>query len=258
LALQPIVLSTAGPVLCTLSVCLFPDFSPNGLGLRLGETHYRSWLTFYRQERLQCPSGPARPSAESYRRRCGQRNGRRNGDWACCQGAGPRAGGRCTPHLWRSGPPLTAVPVRTYRGCMAGSTGTPQLHSRVRPSTMRCAANAANSLSSRTPAKLYSCETILKRLAQHFQDVVPALWEFFQAIPGGVRATPCLGSTPVRYSSRRPAHSRTARFPRDAERLDSIWRLSASLSGRTRVLAGPGHDHQHPRVRRLPACMLCP
>jgi hypothetical protein len=123
---------------------------------------------------------------------------------------------------------------------------------------MSRAAKATKEHRFRTPARLSVYDTILERLAQHFQDVVPALWEFFQALRGGVRATPCLGSTPVRYSLGQPAHLRTARCPRDAERLDSIWRLSTSLSGRTRVLAGPGHDHQQPRVRRLPACMLCP
>ena len=57
---------------------------------------------------------------------------------------------------------------------------------------------------------------------------------------------------PVRRSSGLPAQPRTARFPRAAKRLGSTWRLSASLSGRTRVSAGPGHDQQQPRVRRLP------
>jgi hypothetical protein len=96
-------------------------------------------------------------------------------------------------------------------------------------------------------------DTILDRLAQHFQDVTPTRREFFQTIRSGVRATPCPASTPVRYSSGQPTHTRRARCPRSAARLGPIWRLSASLPGRTRVLAGPGHDHQQPRVRRLPS-----
>jgi hypothetical protein len=46
---------------------------------------------------------------------------------------------------------------------------------------MSRAAKATKELRFRTPARLYVYDTILERLAQHFQDVVPALWEFFQA-----------------------------------------------------------------------------
>jgi hypothetical protein len=95
-------------------------------------------------------------------------------------------------------------------------------------------------------------DTLLDRLAQHFQDVAPARREFFQTIRSGVRATPCQASTPVRRSSGQPAQPRTARCPRGAERLGSIWRLLASLPGQTRVSVGPGQDQQQPRVRRLP------
>jgi hypothetical protein len=93
-----------------------------------------------------------------------------------------------------------------------------------------------------------------ERLAQDLQDVAPALREFVQTIRSGVRVTPCPASTPVRRGSGRPARTRTASCPRGAERLGSIGRLSASLPGRTRVSAGPGQDHQPPRVRRLPSC----
>ena len=85
-----------------------------------------------------------------------------------------------------------------------------------------------------------SCHnTILDRLAQYLQDVAPALREFFQTIRSGGRARPCPASTPVRRSSGQPAHLRTARFPCGGERLGSIWRLSASLPGRTRVSGRP-------------------
>jgi hypothetical protein len=66
-------------------------------------------------------------------------------------------------------------------------------------------ANAANVLRSSMPARLYVYETLLERLAQHFQDVVPALWEFFQAIHAGMRATPGPASAPVRRRSGQPA-----------------------------------------------------
>jgi hypothetical protein len=46
--------------------------------------------------------------------------------------------------------------------------------------------------------------TILDRLAQHFQDVAPALREFFQTIRSGVLATPCPASTPVHRGSVSP------------------------------------------------------
>jgi len=100
-------------------------------------------------------------------------------------------------------------------------------------------------------------DTLLDRLAQHFQDVTPTRREFFQTIRSGVRATPCPASTPVRYSSGQPTHTQRARCPRSAARPGPIWRPSASLPGRTRVLAGPGHDHQQPRVRRLPSGTCC-
>src|SRR5262247_963287 len=109
---------------------------------------------------------------------------------------------------------------------------------------MSRAANAAKALRFRTPAKLYVYKTLLQRLAQHLQDVAPARREFFRTICGGVRATPCPATTPVRYSSDHPTHTRTARVPRGAERLGSIWRHSASLPGRTSVSAGPGQDQQ--------------
>jgi hypothetical protein len=61
---------------------------------------------------------------------------------------------------------------------------------------------------------------------------------------------PGLDARPLQLGS---AHIRTARCPHNAARLGSTWCLSASLPGRIRVLAGPGHDHQQPRVRRLPS-----
>src|SRR4030095_17007389 len=46
--------------------------------------------------------------------------------------------------------------------------------------------------------------TILDRLAQHYQDMAPALREFFQTIRSGVLATPCPASTPVHPGSVSP------------------------------------------------------
>jgi hypothetical protein len=41
-------------------------------------------------------------------------------------------------------------------------------------------ANSAKVMRSRTPAKLYVYEAILRRLTQHFQDVAAELWQFIQ------------------------------------------------------------------------------
>ena len=45
---------------------------------------------------------------------------------------------------------------------------------------MSRAANAPKALRSRTCGRLYSCDTLLERLAQDFQHVAPALREFIQ------------------------------------------------------------------------------